>query len=260
MVALNKTYRKTLTPYRSAQDSGHRFYSPEISRWLSRDPIGEISFSSKYWNHFIRQSCGGPDGADIACHDISVNRFESWKRQSQLLVYSHAQNSPVNNIDPIGLRCIITLMLGHTGWVTARIPEENPAPCDRWGPLTCRTRDMIIGQREQWGPYNTWLITGWPLIRGRIHTYDSDEYRNNPEPGDVLITDFAGSLERLVLEEAERVCRQCCCARFTVDVQCESDSHPSHLTNVWGREGYRPSCGVRTYVCLQGLEMPTSLQ
>jgi RHS repeat-associated protein len=48
MVALNKTYRKTLTPYRSAQDSGHRFYSPEISRWLNRDPIGERGGLNRY--------------------------------------------------------------------------------------------------------------------------------------------------------------------------------------------------------------------
>jgi RHS repeat-associated protein len=55
MVALNETYRKTLTPSsahrdlhrkpltpdRSAKDSGLRFYSAEISRWLSRDPITE---------------------------------------------------------------------------------------------------------------------------------------------------------------------------------------------------------------------------
>jgi RHS repeat-associated protein len=41
MVALNKTYRETLTPDRSAKDSGHRYYSPEISRWLSRDPVEE---------------------------------------------------------------------------------------------------------------------------------------------------------------------------------------------------------------------------
>jgi RHS repeat-associated protein len=41
MVALNKTYLKTLTPDGSAKDSGYRFYSPEISRWLNRDPIGE---------------------------------------------------------------------------------------------------------------------------------------------------------------------------------------------------------------------------
>jgi RHS repeat-associated protein len=42
MVALNKTYQKTLTPDRSAKDSGLRYYSPDgVSRWLSRDPIGE---------------------------------------------------------------------------------------------------------------------------------------------------------------------------------------------------------------------------
>jgi RHS repeat-associated protein len=46
MVALNKTYLKTLTPDRSAKDSGHRFYSPEISRWLSRDPVETTSHNS----------------------------------------------------------------------------------------------------------------------------------------------------------------------------------------------------------------------
>jgi RHS repeat-associated protein len=48
MVALNKTYQKTLTPDRSAKDSGHRYYSPEISRWLSRDPIGERRTGNLY--------------------------------------------------------------------------------------------------------------------------------------------------------------------------------------------------------------------
>jgi RHS repeat-associated protein len=48
MVALNKTYRKTLTPDRSAKDSGLRFYSPEISRWLNRDPIGEEGGTGLY--------------------------------------------------------------------------------------------------------------------------------------------------------------------------------------------------------------------
>jgi RHS repeat-associated protein len=48
MVALNKTYQKTLTPDRSAKDSGLRFYSPEISRWLSRDPIGEMGGLNVY--------------------------------------------------------------------------------------------------------------------------------------------------------------------------------------------------------------------
>jgi RHS repeat-associated protein len=48
MVALNKTYRETLTPDRSAKDSGLRYYSPEISRWLSRDPIGEDGGGNLY--------------------------------------------------------------------------------------------------------------------------------------------------------------------------------------------------------------------
>jgi len=41
MVALAKAHRKSHTPCRPAQYSGLRYYSPEISRWLSRDPIGE---------------------------------------------------------------------------------------------------------------------------------------------------------------------------------------------------------------------------
>jgi RHS repeat-associated protein len=41
MVALAKAHRKSHTPCRPAQYSGLRFYSPEISRWLSGDPIGE---------------------------------------------------------------------------------------------------------------------------------------------------------------------------------------------------------------------------
>jgi RHS repeat-associated protein len=54
MVALNKTYRKTLTPDRSAKASGRRFYSPEISRWLSRDPIREAGGVNLY--AFVRNS------------------------------------------------------------------------------------------------------------------------------------------------------------------------------------------------------------
>jgi hypothetical protein len=45
MVALNKTYQKPLTPDRSAKDSGYRYYSPELSRWLNRDPLGEMANS-----------------------------------------------------------------------------------------------------------------------------------------------------------------------------------------------------------------------
>ncbi len=41
MVALNNSYLRTHTRSLPAQHSGHRYYSPEISRWLSLDPIEE---------------------------------------------------------------------------------------------------------------------------------------------------------------------------------------------------------------------------
>ena len=34
-------YLKTLTPERQVSESGYRFYSPTLGRWLSRDPIEE---------------------------------------------------------------------------------------------------------------------------------------------------------------------------------------------------------------------------
>ncbi len=79
MVALNKTYQKTLTPDRSAKDSGLRYYSPEISRWLNRDPITEN---------------GG------------------------LNLYGFVVNQPVTRIDALGLECKIHVLLGHGSWIT----------------------------------------------------------------------------------------------------------------------------------------------
>jgi RHS repeat-associated protein len=48
MVAFVKPHPKAHTPDRSAKDSGHRYYSPEISRWLNRDPIGEVGEVNLY--------------------------------------------------------------------------------------------------------------------------------------------------------------------------------------------------------------------
>jgi RHS repeat-associated protein len=55
MVALNKTYQKTLTRLLPAKDSGRRFYSPEISRWLSRDPALQRDVSHEVYL-FVRNA------------------------------------------------------------------------------------------------------------------------------------------------------------------------------------------------------------
>jgi hypothetical protein len=85
MVALNKTYRETLTPDRSAKDSGLRFYSAEISRWLNRDPIGERGFSMS--NRHRKQR---PMEATV-------------RRSAMEPVYVFARNNSVNNRDFLGL-------------------------------------------------------------------------------------------------------------------------------------------------------------
>ena len=36
-----RLHSKPLTPWERVQVSGHRYYSPELGRWLRRDPIGE---------------------------------------------------------------------------------------------------------------------------------------------------------------------------------------------------------------------------
>lgn len=48
MVSLKKAYEETHTRSVPAKDSGYRFYSPEISRWLSKDPIGEDGGGNLY--------------------------------------------------------------------------------------------------------------------------------------------------------------------------------------------------------------------
>jgi RHS repeat-associated protein len=71
MVALNKTYQKTLTPDRSAKDSGHRYYSPEISRWLNRDPIGEMDSPNLFV--FVRNdACNKSDALGLAADFYSL--------------------------------------------------------------------------------------------------------------------------------------------------------------------------------------------
>jgi RHS repeat-associated protein len=112
MVALNKTYQKTLTPDRSAKDSGLRFYSPEISRWLNRDPIGEM---------------GG------------IN------------LYASARNNAIGVVDPLGQNSITLLLPFLDGGnieielcctcISAQIEDlgweiQTPAPYPEFGPYT----------------------------------------------------------------------------------------------------------------------------
>ncbi len=100
MVALNKTYQKTLTPDRSAKDSGLRYYSAEISRWLNRDPMGEDTnpiFAGPYqegWLVFIQESYFHLSAPTVFGRAELANE--------QLALYIYARNRPCSQIDALG--------------------------------------------------------------------------------------------------------------------------------------------------------------
>jgi hypothetical protein len=85
MVALNKTYLKTLTPDRSAKDSGRRFYSPEISRWLNRDPMLAPGFLFT-----------SAPGNQLWIPSLAAER-------SVIADYGFVDNDPVAHVDVLGL-------------------------------------------------------------------------------------------------------------------------------------------------------------
>jgi RHS repeat-associated protein len=103
MVALNKTYQKTLTPDRSAKDSGLRFYSPEISRWLNRDPVGE-------------------DGGLFAlrCHAAQIAAAAS---QVGVTLYGFTANEPVRSADALGLQGLSFWL--EQGATSIGLPEQS---------------------------------------------------------------------------------------------------------------------------------------
>ena len=62
---------KTHVPGSRLSDAGHRYYSATLSRWISRDPIGELVFIAQY--------------------------------AAQLPMYLFVRNCPQSEVDPLGL-------------------------------------------------------------------------------------------------------------------------------------------------------------
>ena len=56
---------KTLTPERRVSESGYRYYSPTLGRWLSRDPLGETDGPNTYL-FVANRPTDGLDAAGLA--------------------------------------------------------------------------------------------------------------------------------------------------------------------------------------------------
>jgi hypothetical protein len=143
---------KTHTPLSRLQERGHRFYSTELSRWISRDPIGEMGGvgmlrASRVKGYpfraarFVRKKPSvGASGQLSPSFDISayergdaIARRQLRKRQDTILaqgvmettLYDYCRNSPVVRADYLGLMntpveacvcftCIVGLEAGCT--------------------------------------------------------------------------------------------------------------------------------------------------
>jgi len=213
MVAFAKAHRKPHTPDRSAKDSGHRYYSAEISRWLSRDPVGE---------------------------------------EGGLNVYGALLNAPLSYVDPFGLKCRVVFLVGHGYTDVVRpannnslpeLPTDAPRPwvfqqalawyqrldtCDRIGPFACgvgylpryvlyHVQSPSYSRQEMLDlATNIRTITGgerldsWGSIFGRT----AAEQRDTMRRWDALVWSLRRDVE-------EKLCKTCCCREVMWTYYCQ---------------------------------------
>jgi len=93
---------KPLTRVSPLSVLGLRYYKPELSCWINRDPIGELGFS-------LLSAIDEPNVAmNFSAFSISAVEAQSRKYLSssnrQELSYTFEENNPCNSIDPFGLQ------------------------------------------------------------------------------------------------------------------------------------------------------------
>jgi RHS repeat-associated protein len=82
MVAFAKPHLKPHTPDTSAKDSGLRFYSPEISRWLNRDPLEELASQDSHPYRFVNNSPANRiDNLGLFGHSVHFALTKVWAEE-----------------------------------------------------------------------------------------------------------------------------------------------------------------------------------
>jgi RHS repeat-associated protein len=110
----------------------YRFYSPNLQRWISRDPIEEEGFEILHTWH-SEASPGAPN------------------------LYGFVNNNPANEIDSEGLLCVelyaccVGLPIGTINCVLLFQVQLPGTPCAPKGPLTLNMPTLV---------WCVWLLTG----------------------------------------------------------------------------------------------------
>ena len=98
---------KVHTPW-SSRVSGLRYYSPELGRWVNRDPIEES---------------GGRN------------------------LYAFVKNAPVSSFDILGLkgRCAVYIWVGHAHIIKKKLPQHQDNECVQHVLYSCEASDWDAG-------------------------------------------------------------------------------------------------------------------
>ena len=151
--ARENMYLRTLTPQRQVSESGLRFLDPELGRWCSRDPIGEMADANLYdfaarnpvsrWDArglTDQKCCCCPEDVRILYHPVHGNQaFESqgaplpapgfyylyWGHEFWVFIETTGGTGPVDSL--CRRTWIETLLVGSTTGSTAMpIPPNVP--------------------------------------------------------------------------------------------------------------------------------------
>ena len=133
-----KTAYSRFKPVVSVSISNYRYYSPELGRWLKRDPINELG-------HIL----------------LKMNGEENPYSREEENPYKHTNNNPLFYIDTNGESIIVLIALIIVIPIIITSHEPLPVPEDPegvfWAPADCPegliTGFIQVGQGG-WGNYN----------------------------------------------------------------------------------------------------------
>ncbi len=262
---------------------GLRYYSPEISRWLNRDPIGEQAFLSRYSDaKFAACLAKNPRDGEECVYRVT-DEIRSLKQETIVSGLSgFVRNNPVNHSDMLGLGsannapvgsspvsglgsanalgpdCKILLMVGHWTGFVKDWPLNNPnwyKPCYRWGPMSCYTADARDQGNAAWHTTD-WQIGGWEWFEEWLYPTHGSVPASGLEDDDRVLSDLVGPIREDVLKEMQSLCDGgCCCKQVEVEVNCLISNDPTDLGpgDYWDTTSSQSGilkCGTKTtYTC-----------
>lgn len=181
---------------------GYRFYSPEMGRWLSRDPLGEIQFRSASSGDGLQKiHASGLDDLAQKLSSYEAQQRAQLREGSSLNLYGFVGSDPVSIYDYLGL--------AKYTWPLRPLPGD-------WGEgKLCTDPDCEPDNC----PIQALPPSGW-------HG-DPDPWNDVPAPGDCGQTDGVATPSGIL-----KIPDNCTCT-----LNCDGDGNPENIEcdcHPWG--------------------------